>query len=746
MEKMNEEITDFVENDDFYKKYIYPEEKSDFPETLTIAEQVKKLGEGIELLNRELQKQVCENYDDLIRQANHANKLEAVLNTMSEHVQNLFGNADRIKAQIEGPYHNLETHTLILEKLHLASHILRQVSRIQQLSKRLSTINDPIQKATILQDLEQLASDPELTNIDAVTNELRNIRTQQQKIVRLANISLTQGIANENMTQSATALQIFINLGTVKGVIQNTLDICLHECRESLKTSFDINVGSSIVHKSSGGPGKASVGSSQGFRNKVWVDLEKAFGEEIFHQCNQVKFLQSVLDNIDKDSKKGVIAENFWKSFAEILLQEINSSSPAVTQTLEVDYPNFLKLLCDMINKLNYKYFTFNRNNLEKIENSYLSNSFSRMMEPTQAVFTQESSIPSHDQIDSILRTISNEISVALIDEVLTEKIVKNVSKCIRMFCVKTEQQVAVGPEAAQVLAGTPNSAQQLNINLANTLFYLQNQVQRMLANMKDTLPKSCVQIIDDSLKSIHGLTSSILQPLIISINVTIEKIIVTIHQEPDWNRIQIPTHKIAISCSPYMRELTEFVGRVFNTYLVPFENKEVLTNKCSEITIRCIELLVQHTSILRPISQGGRLRLQADFNYLENTLRTLCPFITDLGRPYRLFKSMATLIALSPKEIVASQVSGSSVPHSTVLLLLFSYAEPELASPHQNMGWSITEFTSWLDKHTLESDRLDLIAGALQRYENVICQKNSTNFDPVYPIMSEFLAVALKK
>lgn len=41
----------------------------------------------------------------------------------------------------------------MLSRLHLASHILRQVNRIQQLNRRLSNTNDYIQKASILQEL-----------------------------------------------------------------------------------------------------------------------------------------------------------------------------------------------------------------------------------------------------------------------------------------------------------------------------------------------------------------------------------------------------------------------------------------------------------------------------------------------------------------------------------------------------------------------------------------------------------------
>lgn len=138
---------------EFYKQFLEPSEKKNLETTLSITEQVKKLGDGIEILSRELQKQILENHDDLLRQASHATRLENVLETMNMHVQNLFANAERLKAQIHGPYKILENHTKILGRLHLASHILRRVNRIQQLNKRLANTNDPVQKATLLQEL-----------------------------------------------------------------------------------------------------------------------------------------------------------------------------------------------------------------------------------------------------------------------------------------------------------------------------------------------------------------------------------------------------------------------------------------------------------------------------------------------------------------------------------------------------------------------------------------------------------------
>lgn len=105
----------------------------------------------------------------------------------------------------------------------------------------------------------------------------------------------------------------------------------------------------------------------------------------------------------------------------------------------------------------------------------------------------------------------------------------------------------------------------------------------------------------------------------------------------------------------------------------------------------------------------------------------------------------MAILIVLSPSEIVSGHASGSSVPHSTVLFMLFGFAGADLASPHQNTGWSVAKLSSWLDEHPNEADRLDLIAGALQKYETLVRNKGSTSYDSIYPIMSQFLESAVK-
>lgn len=87
----------FVE---FYSQFLTSTARSGLAKGLSISEQVKKLGEGIEILTKELQKCVLEKHEDLLLQASHATKLEDVLGAMNTHVQNLFANAERLKLQV----------------------------------------------------------------------------------------------------------------------------------------------------------------------------------------------------------------------------------------------------------------------------------------------------------------------------------------------------------------------------------------------------------------------------------------------------------------------------------------------------------------------------------------------------------------------------------------------------------------------------------------------------------------------
>jgi hypothetical protein len=57
-----------------------------------------------------------------------------------------------------------------------------------------------------------------------------------------------------------------------------------------------------------------------------------------------------------------------------------------------------------------------------------------------------------------------------------------------------------------------------------------------------------------------------------------------------------------------------------------------------------------------------------------------------------------------------------------------------------QSANWSVSRFSQWLDSHPLERERLDLMGGALQRYQHTVRQRGETSFHAVYPIMLTLL------
>ena len=59
-----------------------------------------------------------------------------------------------------------------------------------------------------------------------------------------------------------------------------------------------------------------------------------------------------------------------------------------------------------------------------------------------------------------------------------------------------------------------------------------------------------------------------------------VETIIITIHLETDWGKLQVPVNRNNLPCSPYMKELVQFINRSYQIYLSPFDNKEILSNK----------------------------------------------------------------------------------------------------------------------------------------------------------------------
>lgn len=721
-----------------------------------MAQQLNKLGQAIEVLNAELQRQVLANHEDLLSQATWVEKLEGVLFIIQSHIQSLLSAVERLRGKIVDPFNRIEMQTIVLARLHETSDLLRRVARMQHLSKRLnSQMNsitqgpDIVKAANSLHELEQLMADTDLNGLDVIADDQQAVKAQRATVQRIATHTLTQGLQAMDRTKVSTAVQVFQNLGIIDGAVDTTIESTLSDIERISTESLDVSLMTNQDFGKRGAPGRAAIpspGSSGNLRTKIWENLERLFQDTLYTQCLQIELLQRVLL---EHHTKGFhdLSEKFWDKvnalLAKVLVERAQGSS-FVKQALEGEYPKFLRIFLDLSKRLKDRshsigIYGIDRNVLLPFENAYLSRSVSRLLDPVHNMFSGEG-LPTHDEIDNLIRTVTNELSVSLVDDGLSTVVSRNVGKAIRLFCLKCEQSVVTGGEASQVI-DSPTTGQQTNITLANLLHYLANQTNRVIANLAGGLSSEGSAIITTALKETDALTKSVLVPLLTSISDAIESIILTMHDDPEFRETSSPLGK-EIGCSLYMRELQGFILRSVNTFLLPYKNQIVVAESCKTVVSRCIELFVRHACLLRPLTDFGRAKLLVDFAQMEVAVTPLCrggQMSLLEQQQYRTLRALRTLLPLSPEEMVDRILEGqgeSSVPPSLILLHLFSGAPPELASPHQSAGWSIGRLSQWMDNHPSERDRLTLCSGPLERYQLTVRQQNLPSFHPLFPQM----------
>uniref|UniRef100_A0A674ESS3 Conserved oligomeric Golgi complex subunit 5 n=1 Tax=Salmo trutta TaxID=8032 RepID=A0A674ESS3_SALTR len=746
-----------------------------------IAEQLAKLAQGISQLDKELHSQVVARHEELLAQATGIESLEG--NTPLAHISlNLFVFSRRIRTKIVDPYNKIVARTAQLARLQVACDLLRRIIRILYLSKRLQGqlqggSREITKAAQSLNELDYLSQGVDLSGIDVIENDLLLISRARLEVENQAKRLLEQGMEIQNPTQVGTALQVFHNLGSLRETISGVVEGYRTTIQDNVTTALDIK-GLTQSADSRGAPGRAVMstpGNTAAFRATLWTNLEKLM-DQICAACGQVQHLQKVLtkkrdpvthvcfiNEIIKDGQPDILY-TFWSDVTHTLsveFQRATAASSFLKQALEGEYPKLLRLYNDLWRRLlqysssiqgvisssavldnamdlpttetdNQDLFThakhdYNpekalKDSLQPYEAAYLSKSLSRLFDPINLVFPMGGrNPPSHDELDSIIKTITSELNVASVDTSLTLAVVKNAAKTVQLFCVKSEQLLSTQGDASQVI-GPLTEGQRRNIAVVNSLYRLYQAVAKV------------THTHTHQYAHIHALMASAVQPLLLSVSDSIEAIIITMHQEYFSGSMSTPG-KPDVPCSLYMRELQGFVGRVMADYFRHFQCVDFIYDNTESIAQRCITLFIRHASLLRPLGEGGKMRLAADFAQMELAVAPLCRRVSELGKPYRLLRSFRPLLFQNSELIASSPAVGDLIPYSTLLHFLFTRAPSELKSPHQVHTLYIQKY---LD--TPSNEWIRLFQGALEAYMQSVKARQGKEFAPVYPIMVQLL------
>uniref|UniRef100_A0A663EMQ3 Conserved oligomeric Golgi complex subunit 5 n=1 Tax=Aquila chrysaetos chrysaetos TaxID=223781 RepID=A0A663EMQ3_AQUCH len=765
-----------------------------------IAEQLAKLAQGISQLDKELHLQVVARHEDLLAQATGIESLEGVLQMMQTRIGALQSTVDRIRVKIVDPYNKIVSRTAQLAKLQAACDLLRRIIRILYLSKRLQGqlqggSREITKAAQSLNELDYLSQGIDLSGIEVIENELLFIARARLEVENQAKRLLEQGVETQNPAQVGTALQVFHNLGTLKDTIANVVDGYCTILEENIKNALDIKVltqpSQSITR---GGPGRAAMptpGNTAAFRAALWTNMEKLM-DQICAACGQVQHLQKVLtkkrdpvshvcfiEEIVKDRQSDILYK-FWTAVTQTLSSQFQSatdSSMFLKQAFEGEYPKLLRLYNDLWKRLQQYSQNIQRNfntsgttdlfaelqqmeedtqdifmqkkqdydpekalkdSLQQYEAAYLSKSLSRLFDPINLVFPPGGrNPPSSDELDSIIKTIASELNVAAVDPDLSLAVAKNVAKTIQLYSVKSEQLLSTQGDASQVI-GPLTEGQRRNVAVVNSLYKLHQSVLKVITN-QSSFPATAEQTVTTALKAVHDLMGSAVQPLLNSVGDSVEAIIITMHQE-DFSGSGKPD----VPCSLYMKELQGFIARVMSDYFRHFECFDFVFDNTEAMAQRAIELFIRNASLIRPLGEGGKMRLAADFAQMELAVAPLCRRVSDLGKSYRQLRSFRPLLFQTSEHIASSPALGEVIPFSIILQFLFTRAPPELKSPFQRAEWSIARYSQWLDDHPSEKDRLALIRGALEAYVQSVRTREGKEFAPVYPIMVQLLQKAM--
>eukprot|EP00795_Rhopilema_esculentum_P002114 gene2114-17695_t len=268
--------------------------------------------------------------------------------------------------------------------------------------------------------------------------------------------------------------------------------------------------------------------------------------------------------------------------------------------------------------------------------------------------------------------------------------------------------KITASPEASQLSGGLTN-AQILNAEVANSLYQLSCGLNQVLATLEDA-PSAAVVAIGQSVKNVTLVMETTLNLLLDAVMTSLENKMARIHTEnfiSSDSAVEDVDDQGDSSSSSYIKDIRNFIQRIQHDYFSMYECKDVLQESLKPVAARCLTLFVRHASLLHDISETGKMKLTNDMAQLELAVSPFCKRISDLGAAYKMLRAFRPLLFQSLDEIQSNPALGEALPYTVVLHFLFSKAPLDLRPPHIVAGWTLSEYSSWLDSHQGENEIL---------------------------------------
>lgn len=597
-----------------------------------------------------------------------------------------------------------------------------------------------------------------------IDEELRWVSEAGGRLRLEGMLVLERGLEGLNQAEVGSGLQVFYNLGELRETVDGLVSKYKNMGVKSISGALDMKA---ISNSSSGagrggfGPGgiqrsgTPQLGAGIKAKDALWQRLSGCM-DQLHSIIIAIWHLQRVLSKkrdpfthvllLDEVIQEGdpMLTDRVWEAVVKSFTSQMKSAfttSSFVKEIFTAGYPKLYSMIENLLERVSREADVKGvlpaissdgkeqmRAALESFQTAFLALCLSRLSDLVNSVF--RGSVPSKEHISRIILRIQEELEAVQFDGHLTLLVLREIGKVLHLLAERVEYQTSTGPEAWQV-TGPVTPGQLKNFMLYHHL----QEIHTRISSMVSKLPPQASELLSPSLGVLYGLASDSMQPLFKSMLDRLESCILKIHdQNFGMTGMDSATDNNA---SPYMEELQKCILHFRAEFLsktAASGTETISTYLARQMAARVLMFFIRHASLVRPLSESGKLRMARDMAELELAVgQNLFP-VEQLGAPYRALRAFRPIIFLETSQLEASPLLQDLGP-SIILHHLYSRGPDELQSPMQRNKLTPLQYSLWLDNNG-EGQIWKGIKATLDDYAAQVRSRGDKEFDPVYPIM----------
>ncbi|KAL7587555.1 conserved oligomeric Golgi complex subunit 5 [Lactuca sativa] len=779
-------LLDSFASDPIFSKFL----SSDFDSTRfssealssgTAAARAEKIQDGIRLLEKQLRSEVLSRHNDLLSQLSSVKDAESSLSSIRSAVSTLQSSVRLVRSEIADPNRQIRSKTVQLSNLHFTVDLLQSTVRVLRLSKKLRDVMaepeaeklDLSKAAQLHSEILRLCNENDLSGIVPVDEELKWIYEAGQRLRSEGMKVLERGLESFNQAEVGAGLQVFYNLGELRTTVDTLINKYKTQGVKSVSVALDMKAISTSGGGSFGGPGgiqrsgTPQLGGGGKAKDALWQRMAVCM-DHLHSVVVAIWHLQRVLSKkrdpfthallLDEVMQEGdsILTTRVWEAIVKSFANQMKSTFTAssfVKEIFTVGYPKLFSMIENLLERISrdtdvkgvLPAITVEGRDqmvaaIEVFQTAFLTLCLSRLSDLVNSVFpmSNRGSIPSKEHISRIISRIQEEIEAVQMDARLTLLVLREISKVLLLLAQRAEYQIATGPEARQI-TGPATPAQVKNFTLCQHL-------QDIHISISAITPPIATDVLSPSLNTIYEVACDSVTSLFQSMLDRLESTILQIHNQ------NFGAHgadaAMDNNSSPYMEDLqkhithfrTEFLSRLLPSSAkgtgtgIGIGTETICMRLVRTMAARVLIFFIRHASLVRPLSESGKLRMARDMAELELSVgQNLYP-VEQLGAPYRALRALRPVIFLETSQLGSSPVI-QDLPPSVVLHHLYSRGPDELQSPMQRNKLTALQYSLWLDSQG-EDQIWKGIKATLDDYAVGVRARGEKEFSPVYPLM----------